>query len=401
MTQLKRLLSDRTYAVSRLMALMGLGAANDNLLKMALVVAVSVGLFETHALPPVIWVNLAGLVFIAPFVVLATRAANHSVNVSARRRVMQLKGLEVVLSGIALLALWWQSAPLLLLAVAGLGIQSALLGPLKYALLPQWVPAPGLSGANACLQTITFVSILVGTALGSMGVLGWPLGLGLLCLILAGLGWWLSSGLPSTVVTSDAPVASMGSLIATIRATPTHRAYIHLISGFWAIGSVWLAHLSLLISDVWLMDASLVPGILTLFVVGVGMGSGIGILAQGHTLWLRVGLGVVALCFAGLLTASGHPMIGLLGVWLTAAGGGFMVLPLYVAMQRDSGSVVNRIAVLNLYNAVAMMAASLVSMVVIAGVGIPLVLWLGGLAVLQLCLCLYHRSDLLLSEQLR
>ena len=157
------------------MTLMSFGAANDNLLKMALVVAVSVGVFETYGLSPVIWANLAGLVFIVPFVLLATAAATGSVHVSARRRVMQLKSLEFVLSGIALLALWLQSAPLLLLIVCGLGIQSALLGPLKYALLPQWVPVSGLSGTNACLQTITFVAILVGTALGSMGVLGWPL----------------------------------------------------------------------------------------------------------------------------------------------------------------------------------------------------------------------------------
>ena len=382
------------------MTLMGFGAANDNLLKMALVVAVSVGVFETYGLSPVIWANLAGLVFIVPFVLLATVAATGSVDVSARRRVMQLKSLEFVLSGIALLALWFQSAPLLLLVVCGLGIQSALLGPLKYALLPQWVPVSGLSGTNACLQTITFVAILVGTALGSMGVLGWPLGLGLLCLLLAGMGWWLSSGLPSTIVTNDVPVVSMASLIRAIYGVPTYRAQIHLISGFWAIGSVWLAHLSLLISGVWMMDASLVPGILTLFVLGVGMGSGIGILLQKQTISSRVVTGASVLCLGGLLTASGHPLGGLLGVWLTAAGGGFMVLPLYVAMQLEAGSVVNRIAALNVFNALAMVGASIASMLFIAGMGMPLVLWLGCLAVLQLGLCLYHRRDLMFSKEL-
>ncbi|MGA1207624.1 MAG: hypothetical protein ACO31Z_07660 [Litorivicinaceae bacterium] len=138
-----------TQAVPRLMALMGFGAANDNLLKMGLVVAVSAGIFEAGALSAVMWSNLAGLLFILPFVLLATVAAALSHEISIRRRLMQLKGLEVALAILALVGLWKQSAVLLLIVVAGLGVQSAVLVPLNYALLPRWVTPHGLSGANA------------------------------------------------------------------------------------------------------------------------------------------------------------------------------------------------------------------------------------------------------------
>lgn len=389
-----------TQAVSRLLTLMGFGAANDNLLKMGLVVGVSAGVFEPGPFPPVIWSNLAGLLFILPFVLLATTATALSHNVSVRRRLMQLKGFEVVLALLALVGLWSGSASVLLAVVAGLGVQSALLGPLKYALLPRWVTPHGLSGANACLQTITFVAILVGTAIGSFLILQFPLTLGVLCLSLALLGWWIAGGLPATTLSTDVPVESLTELIRAGHREPMSRARLHVISGFWGLGSVWLGHLTLLVADVWVLPTSLVPGILTLFVLGIGMGSGLGVLAQRLTLSFRVALGGVVIGCAGIIIAQGETISGLLGVWLTAAGGGFMVLPLYVSLQQNRGSVVDRIATLNVYNAVAMLGASLASMIALVGFGVSLVLWLALLAAAQLLLCLYHRRDLLLHESI-
>ena len=390
-----------TQAVPRLMALMGFGAANDNLLKMGLVVAVSAGIFEAGALSAVMWSNLAGLLFILPFVLLATVAASLSHEISIRRRLMQLKGLEVALAILALVGLWKQSAVLLLIVVAGLGVQSAVLGPLKYALLPRWVTPHGLSGANACLQTITFVAILVGTAVGSLLILHSPITLGVLCLSLALVGWWLSAGLPATTLSTDVRAASFRALIHSVQREPLARACIHVISGFWALGSVWLAHLTVLVTEAWGLEASLVPGILTLFVLGIGMGSGLGILAQRLRVSARVLLGASVIGCAGLLIGFGGTVSGLIGIWLTAAGGGFMVLPLYVRLQQNHGAVVNRVAALNVYNAFAMVGASLASILVLVGLGLSLGLWLAMLALAQLLLCLYHRRDLLLDERIR
>jgi len=315
--------------------------------------------------------------------------------------VEQLKLLEIGLAAIGCIALWAQSAVLLLLVIAGLGVQSALIGPLKYAALPRWVNADALVGVNASMQTVTFVAILVGTAIGSMGVLGWPLGLGLLALVASVLGWWLARSLPDTVLPTGSPTPTLSTMLRAVYGAGSDRPLLHLISGFWAIGSVWLTHLSLLVTEVWTLQAPLIPAVLTLFVLGIGLGSGLGILAQSQTRWTRVITGAVLICLGSGLAASGEATGGLVGVLLTAAGGGYLALPLYVALQRSDGDVVLRIAVLNVINAIAMVVASLASMLVIVGFGVSILGWLAILALLQLLLCLYHRRDLLLCESVR
>ena len=64
-----------------LLAIMIAGATNDNLVKTAFVVAISVLSWNVYGLDAVVLANLAALSFIIPFVVLAGFAA-HKANLS-------------------------------------------------------------------------------------------------------------------------------------------------------------------------------------------------------------------------------------------------------------------------------------------------------------------------------
>ena len=57
---------------------------------------------------------------------------------------------------------------LVLLVIFLLGCHSAFFGPLKFAILPQHVPADQLLLANGWVEMGTFVAILLGTNVGGL-----------------------------------------------------------------------------------------------------------------------------------------------------------------------------------------------------------------------------------------
>ena len=71
------------------------GAANDNLVKTAFIVAITALSWDVFTLNPVVLANAAALCFILPFVLLAGFAA-HQTNVQAPKRwLMILKTVEL------------------------------------------------------------------------------------------------------------------------------------------------------------------------------------------------------------------------------------------------------------------------------------------------------------------
>ena len=111
------------------------GATNDNLVKTAFIVAITALSWDVFTLNPVVLANVAALCFILPFIVLAGFAA-HQANVQAPKRwLMILKIIELILALISAIAIYFELGWLLLLCIAGFGVQSALIGPLKLSLI--------------------------------------------------------------------------------------------------------------------------------------------------------------------------------------------------------------------------------------------------------------------------
>ena len=166
------------------------------------------------------------------------------------------------------------------------------------------------------------------------------------------------------------------------------------LSGFWAVGSVWLTHLPILATDIWHLAPQSVGKLLGYFVLGITFGVIGGVLLKQQGLVRRILLGAFAMVIGSLLIQISNYTIASTGLVLTSAGGGFLALPLYTLLQDDLTAVADRIAVNNIANAYMIIIAAIASMLTVGLLGLPLVIWLLTLSVGQLLLCLYHRSNL-------
>ncbi len=373
------------------------GAANDNLVKTAFIVAITALSWDVFALNPVVLANAAALCFILPFVLLAGFAA-HQANVQAPKRwLMILKTVELVLALISAIAIYFELGWLLLLCIAGFGIQSALIGPLKYALIPQLTDQADLLNKNAWMESATFVAILIGTLIASDWILHSAIHLITLILLMAVIGVMGVFFLPHFDGRPDHNQRSIQYLVHQQRQDRRSMSAIWCISGFWGVGSVWLTHLPMLAINTWQLSPQSVGTLLSYFVLGVTLGACLGVLLKERHLTTRVIAGASTMVFGTLILQVNDFQTATIGLVLTSTGGGFLALPLYTMLQDDTMAVANRIAVNNIANAMMIVVTAVVSLLVVGLLELELLLWLLVLSVGQLFLCLYHRSNLSLS----
>jgi len=226
-----------------LLAIMIAGAANDNLIKTAFVVAISALSWNLYGLDAVVLANLAALSFIFPFVVLAGFAAHKANQQPPKRWLLILKLTELGLALLACLAIIEELPGLLLFCVAGFGVQSALIGPLKYSLIPRLVTPSQIVEKNAWMETGTFVAILIGTLLAADWIIAAPWLLVAMIVVLALIGCLCIVMMPSLSGYSQSIQKTLPELIHQQRQDHRSMAAIWCLSGFWGLGSVWVTHL--------------------------------------------------------------------------------------------------------------------------------------------------------------
>lgn len=373
------------------------GAANDNLVKTAFVVAITALSWDVFSLNSVILGNVAALCFILPFIVLAGFSA-HQANVQPPKRwLMILKIIELGLAVISGVAIYLELGWLLLLCIAGFGIQSALIGPLKYSLIPRLTHNSELLNKNAWMESATFVAILVGTLVGSDWIVDAPMELIALIVLIACVGIVGIIPLPTFNGRSGFEQQSIKALIHQQRKDVRSMSAIWCISGFWGVGSVWLTHLPVLTVEVWGLSPQSVGTLLSYFVVGISVGAFVGVLLKDRQIVTRILGGSSIMVLGSLILQGGLYEIAALGLILTSAGGGFLALPLYTLLQDDQLAVADRIAVNNIANAMMIVGTAIASLVAVGLLGFDLLLWLLVLSFGQLLLCLYHRRNLSLS----
>ncbi|TVR42017.1 MAG: MFS transporter [Planctomycetota bacterium] len=137
------------------------GAANDNFFRLAFTAAIQrLAPDDAEVLKP-----LLGLLFILPMLIMAPTAGTLGDRVPARRVMLTVRMTEIILVILGGMALWWESIPLMLIVLAGFGLQTAFFSPVKYASMPDITPGRELPRGNGLLQAATSLAILGGTAL--------------------------------------------------------------------------------------------------------------------------------------------------------------------------------------------------------------------------------------------
>jgi MFS family permease len=385
------------------------GAFNDNVFKNALVVLLTFKAAAWTSLSASTLANLAAGLFILPFFLFSATAGQWADKHDKARLARFTKWLELAIVGIAGAGFWLHSLPVLLIALFLLGTQSALFGPVKYAILPQHLREDELLGGNALVEAATFVSILLGTILG-----------GVLAALDGGTAWNTATsfavavaGLLASLAIPPAPPPSptlkvsadfLGETWRSVRrlaAQPPVLTAVLGISWFWLSGALLLAQFPAFGRDVLGGDESVVTLLLAVFTVGVGLGSlACERFSRGHLAlgWVSLGaLGIsgstwglawAATQAGGAAAISGDGALMSAGSWLAAPGsqavaagvlavgafGGLFIVPLYTRLQTasEAASRARAIAANNIVNALFMVAGALAAGVLLAaGLSIP------------------------------
>jgi len=147
------------------------GAANDNLFRQVIgvsLVALAVqqsGTGAEAARRGELYVICASIAFLVPFVLLAPLAGALGDRLPRHLVLRTMRAIEVPMCVLGAIGFWLQSLPLMLASLAGLAMQSAVVAPIKLAMLPDLVPPRRMANANAVLQAVTLVAIVGGTGL--------------------------------------------------------------------------------------------------------------------------------------------------------------------------------------------------------------------------------------------
>ncbi len=400
MSQL-RLLQDRRFA--SLFYTQFLGAFNDNVFKNALVILLayrSVTLLGLESSRLV--VACAGL-FILPFFLFSATAGQLADRLIKAKMIRWVKGAEIIIMTLAGIGFATDSLVLLLFVLFLMGLQSAFFGPAKYSILPELVDEHSLVGANALVETGTFLAILLGTIVGGLFVAQggmWINFLGLVVVCVAVMGFVSSLSIPYIdAIQPDLrvnynPITPTISILKVTRRNRTVFLSVLGISWFWFFGASVLTLLPNFSKDVVGGNERVVTFFLGLFCVGIAVGSllcerlsrrrlELGLVPLGS---IGISLFTIDLGFAGNNPAT-QSLLGV-GEFLAQPGGlriaidlfliavfsGFYTVPLYTLVQqrskREERSQV--IAGNNILNALFMVASSLLLMSMLgAGATIP------------------------------
>lgn len=373
-----RLLGERRYVPFFLTQ--ALGALNDNVFKNALVIMATFHAADYTSMDPKIVAQVAGGVFILPFLVFSATAGQLADKYDKVALMRWVKIAEFFIMLIAAAGFLMKSLPVLLTGLFLMGTHSAFFGPAKYGYLPNVLGERELTGGNALLEAGTFLAILLGTLLaGMLAAQVAPDALITALLGLALLGIACSRFIPSLPPADPAlridwnPVTTTWDTFRYAHGNSTlFRALIG-ISWFWALGAVVLSSLPAYAKDVLGGDESAVTLLLAVFSIGVGTGSLLCDKLSRHT----VEIGLVPLGSIGLTVAlaamwavtpetpalSAHWQVLLEDHWpvalclgLVGMFGGFFIVPLYALVQsRTEKSHVSRVqAANNAMNALAM-----------------------------------------------
>ena len=380
-----------------------LGAGNDNVYKNALVIFVAFHAATLTSLDTNALVNLAGAVFIAPFVVFSATAGQLADKLEKSRLIRWIKLLEIAIMAIGLAGFWRRDLTLLFTALALLGVHSTLFGPVKYAILPQTLKPDELIGGNGLVEMGTFVAILIGTIVGGLVVAiegNGPVLAGAVALAVAIAGYIASRFIPPLPAVDPGLAINWNPFSETWKNLRiAHGNYVVWqsmlgISWFWFYGAVFLAQFAGFARDTLGGNEHVVTLLLALFSVGIGIGSLLCERLSGR----RVELGLVPFGSIGLtifaidlwLASRNLHASGLAGLdvffanvahWRVAADlvliglfGGFFIVPLYALIQeRSPPSHRSRIiAANNILNAIFLVVSALIAIALLAaGLSIP------------------------------
>ncbi|MBB2495773.1 MFS transporter [Aquipseudomonas ullengensis] len=381
-----------------------LGAFNDNVFKQGLIFVVLFGMAFSDKTGNLL-VNFCHMLFILPFFLFSALGGQFGEKFAKDALIRMIKLAEIAIMLVGALGFFYNNLYLLLLALFGMGTHSALFGPVKYSILPATLREEELVGGNALVEMGTFLAILAGT-IGAGLIMSGSHSAGLVSaaiVLVACLGYFASRQIPrSAAAMPELPLdwnifrQTWATVQLGLRQRPAVSRSLLGNSWFWFLGSIYLAQIPAYAKDLLHGDKSVITLILTVFSVGIALGSVLCEKLSGRK--VEIGLvpfGSIGMTLFGILlwwhssdfpaATAAHDWLGLLGIgqawWILAdifgigVFGGFYIVPLYALIQSRTVETERArvIAANNILNALFMVVSALVAMVLlnVAGLSIP------------------------------
>jgi MFS family permease len=258
-----------------------LGAFNDNVFKTALITLVA---FHTASLSRMDANTLATLlpgVFILPFFLFSATSGQLADKYEKSQIIRFVKLFEIGIMLFASTGFFLHNIWLLGAALFMMGMHSTLFGPVKYAYLPQHLQENELIGGNGMVEMGSFVAILLGQVLGAWlaTVSHHELFTSLAILLIALMGYFTSRGVPNTPAADSKltinwnPITEAIKNVKLIWAQQQIWLAIVAISWFWFFGATLLAQFPSFAKVTLHGDESVFILLLSVFSIGIGLGS--------------------------------------------------------------------------------------------------------------------------------
>lgn len=383
-----------------------LGALNDNVFKQALLLVITYGWISQQSGSISTLNNLAALLFILPYFIFSATAGQIADKYERSQLVRYLKLLEIAVMLLATVGFLIGNLWLLMFALFLMGTQSTFFGPIKYAILPEILKPNELMSGNALFQSGTSIAILVGMILGgavislSAGNLLW---ISLTVLAIAVVGYLASRFILKQPIAAPQLQVDWNFFRTSIQ-TLKYAKNLPLIflillgnSWYWFYGATYLTQIPQLTQQNLHASENVVSLLLTLFSVGIGVGSLLCRKIGGTEVNIKmvpigaVGLTVFAFYLAAALAfvpSQTGELLGLsevfqqgwsyyhvmLAVTLLGISGGFYIVPLYAMMQAYSprSHRARVVAANNILNAIFMVSSAIFSIIILSVLQIDL-----------------------------
>lgn len=398
-----------------------LGAFNDNLYKNALLLLITFGGISAQT-DSALLTNLAAGLFILPFFLFSPIAGQIADKLEKSKLIRWVKGLEVIIMALAATAILMGNIGMMMLLLFLMGLQSAIFGPVKFALLPQHLNDEELVGGNALVEMGTFLAILIGTITagiffdfeqGQYWIAGGIVGFAILGFLSSQFIPRAAANNPNLKVNWN-PFTEMVNTLKQARENRSVYLSIVAISWFWFIGASYLTQFPNFARDYLGGSTQVVTLLLTLFSLGVALGSLLCEKLSGHKIELGiVPIGSIGMSIFGIdlyFSVTGIQVITdmsamvfiqqaenwrlMFDIAMVSAFGGLFVVPLQALIQHRSEEK-NRaqiIAANNMLNAIFMVASAGVGILALVVIELTIPEYFLVLAVMNLVVAVYVYS---------
>lgn len=383
-----------------------LGAFNDNIFKQALILVLTYTAASQLGMEVSILNNLAAMLFILPYFLFSALAGQIADKFEKSKLTQFIKLLELVIMAIAAVGFVFEWYALLFVALFLMGTHSTFFGPIKYAYLPQAMKEDELVGANGLFQMGTSLAILLGMIIaGVLTQLSQSLyWISVTVLIVAVLGYLAARYIP-TMPAMQPNLNINWNIITTSLSTIRYLYSLPFLffvilgnSWFWFYGATFLTQTPEFSKVILQGDESVVIFLLTLFSVGVSIGSLLCKSLTKNQVSLRLlpfgiaGLSIFAIDLYFSLSSlnidvnnsallSIRDLFGLNGSWRVFAdlfflgfSGGLYIVPLYASMQAyaPKSHRARIVGANNIFNAIFMVTSAIFAIVILNALGLTL-----------------------------